>query len=155
MRTIELVARTLCVKAGMDPDLSLGGDGQNFLWHEYVYPARGVLEALTTIPDDLRELVHVRTWKTGLEKILSAPDWEDESKEALPCVACGKELKSFGSNETNHPLGGVGFETTGHYGSGFFDPMDGSVLEISVCDHCLTKNRNRTNVREGKPRVTA
>lgn len=32
---IEKVARALCWKSGNNPDLTLGGDGENFLWMEY------------------------------------------------------------------------------------------------------------------------
>lgn len=39
------------------------------------------------------------------------------------------------------PMGGLHFLTYGHYGSTVFDPMDGSKLNIAVCDDCLTKNK--------------
>ena len=45
---VEKVARSLCWKAGMNPDLTLGGDGQNFLWHEYVEAARTAIKAIDT-----------------------------------------------------------------------------------------------------------
>ena len=41
---VEKVARTLCWKNGMNPDLTLGGDGQNFLWHEYIDPAKAAIK---------------------------------------------------------------------------------------------------------------
>jgi len=46
MTMVERVARALCWKNGMNPDLTLGGDGQNFLWHEYVSQARAAIDAM-------------------------------------------------------------------------------------------------------------
>lgn len=43
---IEAVARALCWANGMNPDLTLGGDGKNFLWHEYERPAIAAIRAL-------------------------------------------------------------------------------------------------------------
>ena len=40
---IELIARTICLEAGNDPDLTLGGDGENFWWHEYEKVAEAIL----------------------------------------------------------------------------------------------------------------
>jgi len=42
----ERVARVLCWKNGMDPDLTLGGDGENFLWHEYASDASAAIAAV-------------------------------------------------------------------------------------------------------------
>ena len=57
----EAVARALCWANGMNPDLSLGGDQQNWLWHEYVYPARVAMQAFSdNISDSAKEYV----WKT-------------------------------------------------------------------------------------------
>lgn len=47
-KTIEQVARALCWKNGMDPDTTLGGDGVNFLWHEYIEPAKAAIEVTLT-----------------------------------------------------------------------------------------------------------
>ena len=46
MSMIERVARAICWANGMDPDLTLGGDGKNFLWREYVSQARAAIEAM-------------------------------------------------------------------------------------------------------------
>jgi len=46
MNMVEKVARVLCWKNGMNPDLTLGGDGENFLWHEYEDAARAAIEAM-------------------------------------------------------------------------------------------------------------
>ena len=43
---VERVARAICWSNGMNPDLTLGGDGQNFLWHEYVPQARAAIDAM-------------------------------------------------------------------------------------------------------------
>lgn len=56
---------------------------------------------------------------------------------ALPCIVCGSHLE--GCSVQNQPLDGLAFATQGHYGTTVFDPMDGSALEINVCDPCLTK----------------
>ena len=76
-------------------------------------------------------------------KIDNIPDEENNmsyhngySSELIPCFKCGQQLKNF-SNNDHHPLGGLSFETRGHYGSSFFDPMDGSRLAIAICDECL------------------
>lgn len=46
------IARAICWKNGMNPDLSLGGDQQNFLWMEYESQAQA---ALAVIVKRLRE----------------------------------------------------------------------------------------------------
>lgn len=43
---VERVAKAICWKNGMNPDLTLGGDGVNFLWHEYEGQARAAIEAM-------------------------------------------------------------------------------------------------------------
>jgi len=57
----------------------------------------------------------------------------------LPCISCGYQPKHVFNEETesNQPHEATCFMTQGHYGSTFFDPMDGSYLEINVCDECL------------------
>lgn len=60
----------------------------------------------------------------------------------LECLPCGKELKNFES-EGVHPDDGLSFSSGGHYGSTFFDPMDGTSLVIVICDDCLQKARER------------
>jgi hypothetical protein len=34
-------------------------------------------------------------------------------------------------------MGGIAFITYGHYGTTFFDPMNGDRLQIVICDECL------------------
>ncbi len=42
---VEEVARHLCLADDMDPDLTLGGDGQNYLWMEYERQARARIQS--------------------------------------------------------------------------------------------------------------
>lgn len=67
------------------------------------------------------------------------------SEFALPCLICDKRLRNAVSDSTNQPDEGTAFDTQGHYGSTVFDPMDGTFIEISICDECLVKKG-----REGK-----
>lgn len=53
------------------------------------------------------------------------------------CIACRKDMRNYLSDGLQ-PDSGLSFMTKGHYGSTVFDPMDGSYLEICVCDRCLT-----------------
>lgn len=46
MTMLEMVARALCWNNGMNPDLTLGGDGQNFLWHEYESQAQAAFDVI-------------------------------------------------------------------------------------------------------------
>lgn len=62
---------------------------------------------------------------------------------ALNCARCDRELINVDETATNQPDGGTAFETHGHYGSTAFDPMDGSIIEVSFCDECLTHLRAR------------
>ena len=59
------------------------------------------------------------------------------ASDPVPCIVCGKVLQSAIPGAINQPYAGTAFMTTGHYGSTAFDPMDGSRLEIIVCDPCL------------------
>lgn len=58
-------------------------------------------------------------------------------EKALACIKCEKVLDNvYGDNQ---PIDGVALLAYGAYGSTVFDPMDGSAIEINVCDACLTK----------------
>lgn len=71
------------------------------------------------------------------------------SRIALPCIACGRELRNVSDDsDTNQPHCGTAFTSHGHYGSTAFDPMDGHYLEINVCDLCLSQHQER--VMEGR-----
>ena len=63
----------------------------------------------------------------------------------MSCIACRKELKSVwpeGDEYTasfNQPYAATTFISYGHYGSTLFDPMDGTYIELNICDECLEK----------------
>lgn len=40
-------------------------------------------------------------------------------------------------------MDGLHFRTYGHYGSTIFDPMDGTYLDVAICDECIMKNLNK------------
>jgi hypothetical protein len=66
-----------------------------------------------------------------------------EGLPALSCICCGNALENFDPGSRNQPYGGTAFTTHGHYGSTVFDPLPplrghGQMLEINVCDNCLT-----------------
>lgn len=64
----------------------------------------------------------------------------EEEEMRLECVVCGSEMDNFMSVEDGmQPTCGLAFETMGHYGSAYFDPMDGSKIELSICDPCVSK----------------
>lgn len=70
---------------------------------------------------------------------------------ALPCIACGRELRNVDDDvEVNQPNNGTAFTSHGHYGSTAYDPMDGHYIEVNVCDLCLVLHYER--VREGRDR---
>lgn len=68
----------------------------------------------------------------------------------IGCIACGKELdnleyttRSNGTKVEVHPMNGLHFRTYGHYGSTIFDPIDGTYLDIAICDVCIMKNLDK------------
>ena len=68
------------------------------------------------------------------------------------CIICNCEVdnldEAYPEKEPQvHPLGGTVFRTYGHYGSGVFDPMDSSYLEVVFCDNCLEERLE--NAHEG------
>lgn len=67
------------------------------------------------------------------------------SRDALPCIVCGQALQNVIDDAQNQPNDGLAFTTNGHYGSTVFDPMDGTAIEINVCDDCI-----RVAGREGR-----
>jgi hypothetical protein len=53
------------------------------------------------------------------------------------CIKCGKAMKNFQPPEEGlQPIGGLAFQTRGHYGSAYFDGGMG-YLEIALCDVCV------------------
>jgi hypothetical protein len=69
-------------------------------------------------------------------------------KALIPCFVCGKELEDIGVNE---PIKATQFKTYGHYGSGVFDPMDGTRLAINICDTCLIEGSRKQMALHLKP----
>lgn len=68
---------------------------------------------------------------------------------ALPCIVCSKHLDDVFpeyEQDQNQPCYGLTFVTYGHYGSTSFDPMDGSTLELNVCEECLDKARKDNKI---------
>lgn len=55
----------------------------------------------------------------------------------LSCIKCEEVLSNIGGDQWIQPNDGLVFDSHGHYGSTFFDPMDGSKIQIVVCDKCL------------------
>lgn len=53
------------------------------------------------------------------------------------CIVCKKSLGNIMDERGFQPDCGLAFFTYGHYGSTLFDPMDGSAIEIAVCDDCI------------------
>ena len=63
----------------------------------------------------------------------------------MECIVCDKSLDKIIDFQ---PSGGLHFFTYGHYGSAVFDPMDGSTLNIFVCDNCLSQKKDKTKHQE-------
>jgi hypothetical protein len=73
----------------------------------------------------------------------------------LPCIVCEKDLEDvYPSHPGNQPLHGTAFTTHGHYGSTVFDPMDGSYLDLSICDECLVNRAMKGMVYIARPKAT-
>ena len=61
----------------------------------------------------------------------------------VPCIVCGYEPDTaFHGCTSNQPYKATTFLSRGHYGSTFFDPMDGTYIEINVCDVCLERAKS-------------
>lgn len=70
---------------------------------------------------------------------------------ALPCIVCRKRLLEVQADFTeNQAEDGNRFVSRGQYGSTVFDPMDGSHVEVNICDDCLVKAGERGDVLSGK-----
>lgn len=68
----------------------------------------------------------------------------------LNCIVCGEHVENEGDEGQNHPHAATAFMTHGHYGSTAFDPMDGTFLEINVCDPCLVRRAGEGFVVKGQ-----
>lgn len=73
------------------------------------------------------------------------------SKHALPCIVCAKPLVNVSEDADNQPYVGTSFSSHGHYGSTVWDPMDGELLEINVCDTCLLRAGEAGRVLRYRP----
>lgn len=67
----------------------------------------------------------------------------------VSCFKCGKSLENLEYPMVKqdryvyvHPMGGVHFAAHGHYGSSVFDPMDGTSLDIAICDECVVEHKH-------------
>lgn len=69
--------------------------------------------------------------------------------DTLECFVCGTKMKNI-SPKGFQPTGGTSFATYGHYGSTLFDPVDGTFLEIAICDPCLKFGRFKDRVQHGR-----
>lgn len=69
----------------------------------------------------------------------------------MHCIKCGVALESATVDSVVQPLNGLAFTSYGHFGSTVFDPMDGTTLEICICDECLTKAGSIGHVIHGSP----
>lgn len=68
--------------------------------------------------------------------------------DKIACFCCDKLLDNMHYESRNsyvyvHPMGGLHFQTHGHYGSTVFDPMDGSSLDIAICDDCVKARKDK------------
>ena len=74
-----------------------------------------------------------------------------EVRHALPCFVCQKPLQNVESSSAiNQPMRGTEFISYGHYGSTIFDPMDGTILVMNVCDPCLSARMTYTRTMPSK-----
>lgn len=64
------------------------------------------------------------------------------------CIRCDKKLGNYLAIKDGYqPADGLAFFSYGHYGSTYFDPMDGrSYLAIVVCDECVKEAEERLGV---------
>ncbi len=82
----------------------------------------------------------------------------DQAQEAvkplcpIPCFVCGEHLTEVDEEGINQPHGAQTFVSGGHYGATLFDPMDGSWLELNICDECIKVNAARGRILVGSPR---
>lgn len=72
------------------------------------------------------------------------------NKPTIPCLCCGKKLTNITGDVQNQPEDGVTFTSPGTYGSRVFDPLDGTYLEVNVCDACLTQAKTKGRVLTGQ-----
>lgn len=67
MTIIEKVSRALCWSNGMNPDVTLGGYGVNFLWMEYEHQARAALNAMIGVSSSVDAVIEAELLVVGEE----------------------------------------------------------------------------------------
>lgn len=79
-----------------------------------------------------------------------------EKIPTLPCIRCEKPLESVDPEAENQPSRGTEFFSYGHYGSAY-DPGDGTLIIVNLCDDCLLLAAERQMVleRRDKPVTVA
>jgi len=73
-------------------------------------------------------------------------------RNALPCVVCDREIENMDDSYINSPYAATAFETQGHYGSTIFDPMNGTYLELNICDPCIRRLAGERKILLGQAR---
>lgn len=77
----------------------------------------------------------------------------------MKCFCCDKDLDNWEYEQDGrpsyHPMGGLHLMSYGHYGSAVFDPLDGSTLNIAICDQCLELREDCITIREATDKVKA
>lgn len=71
------------------------------------------------------------------------------SEQECVCIVCRTRLGNIMDERGFQPDLGLAFVTYGHYGSTVFDPMDGSFLEVAICDQCVSTALSSGIIREG------
>jgi hypothetical protein len=70
----------------------------------------------------------------------------------MNCIVCKKSLEDILAREgENQPNDGLAFHSYGHYGTTAFDPMDGTYLEVNICDSCIVQAGKDGAVLMGYP----
>lgn len=70
--------------------------------------------------------------------------------QPLPCIVCKKPLRSVHSGFANHADDANSFRAHGQYGSTVFDPVDGTYLEVNICDGCIIAAADAGRVLTGR-----
>lgn len=66
----------------------------------------------------------------------------------VECIKCGKTSRNF-SEDGIHPIdSALVFRSYGNFGSTVFDPLDGSYIDIVVCDTCMVEYAKKTGITE-------
>jgi hypothetical protein len=65
----------------------------------------------------------------------------------INCIVCKTALENLEYEQRNgrkievHPMLGLHFTSSGHYGSTIFDPISSEEqLDVAICDRCIMKN---------------